>query len=230
MRRAILSVLPMVLLACSVSRDRSSPPASPTYEATSPHIAIAPAGSCISLWSECDGAAKPCCEGFCGLTGYGMAQCVPLAEVGELCMGDSECRVGTCRDGACASPSPPEQCLSVDVFCGTGTTGACCAGLYCTPYSYLRDSQTCQPLVAVGGGCEADHHCQTGRCPDGICRGDCLAMNAECFAGAECCSGFCTYSADSYAPGYCGIPLPAGSPCRYDGWCASRSCVDRVCQ
>lgn len=227
MRSSLVSFfLSTALLACSTSRDRGSPPG---YD-VSPYTATNPGASCLAQFSECNPTGTACCEGFCGLTGYGTAQCVPLAAIGELCMADAECREGICRDGACAHPTPPGECLDVGVFCGHGTSGACCPGLACAPYSYTRESETCVPLVELGGPCEIDSQCQTGRCPDGVCRGECLADNAECFADVECCTRFCTYSADSYAPGFCSAPLPAGSACRYDGWCASRQCVDGVCR
>jgi hypothetical protein len=226
MKRGLFALVACCVVACSQSRQREGEPPDGTPP---PPPASPPAGRCIALWERCEMGGDPCCEGFCGVTGYGLEECVPLAERGEFCVTDSECGSGICGEGACAEPRNVVACVALGGSCADDPS-SCCPGSRCAPYSYTIESQTCVVQALIGEECFADGDCESGHCIAGVCQGECLDTPSTCWESAECCTGFCTYSNDSYGPGFCSRPLPAGEACRYNGWCASRVCTDGTCQ
>jgi len=128
-----------------------------------------------------------------------------------------------------AAPDAP-ACLAAGVAC-RGTALRCCTG-YCDyqPYGYSAGSGRCVAFVGEGEYCEESRRCASGRCVDEICRAaTCAATDARCDSDGQCCAGFCTASAMSYAPGRCATAQPERAACDGARWCLSGRCVEGVC-
>lgn len=117
------------------------------------------------------------------------------------------------------------QCVALHDVCEPGTAG-CCDG-YCL-FGYV--SGTCIPKAADGEGCEEDSACASGRCGESICRtAECSAPEGACFSDTECCSGFCTWGAQVYAPGQCAPRQPSGGACADHNQCVTWNCQEGTC-
>jgi hypothetical protein len=128
-----------------------------------------------------------------------------------------------------AVPEGP-LCLTTGAMC-RGRALGCCTG-FCDyqPYGYSNGSGRCVRFVGEGEYCEESRRCASGRCVDEICRAtSCAATDARCWGDAQCCAGFCTASAMSYAGGRCALAQPAGASCDGARWCQSGRCVDGAC-
>ncbi len=106
----------------------------------------------------------------------------------------------------------------------------CCEGHFCTYAGTSYVPGECSHPQSDGAYCQEDAWCQSGHCVDSTCQPEaCLGVEGECWSDAECCDGtFCTY-AGAYVPGTCNAPLPNGSPCELDAWCAGGYCTDGLC-
>lgn len=127
------------------------------------------------------------------------------------------------------APETP-TCLTLGASC-RGSALPCCTG-YCDfqPYGYSNGSGRCVRPVGDGEYCEESRRCSSGRCVDEICRAStCAATDGRCWGDAQCCAGFCTASAMSYAGGRCAVAQPEGASCDGARWCLSGRCVDGAC-
>lgn len=169
-----------------------------------------------------------CCTGLCSHdmnNPYIPGSCISAQPDGSNCLADAWCTSGTCVDGVCGQ----KGCWDAGTECWSDS--GCCEG-FCT---YTGASGytpgVCQPLQDLDAFCLADSWCESGQCVDGSCQDSaCMALDANCFSGAECCSGMCTYDGQGYVQGVCTTPQPDGASCVADMWCESTSCVDGVCQ
>ena len=168
-----------------------------------------------------------CCTGLCTYdmnNPYIPGSCFSVQDNGMHCLDDTWCASGQCVDGTCGA----KGCQDGDQECWHDS--ACCDG-FCTYNGASGYTPgVCQKLLGLDAFCLSDTWCESGHCADGSCQNaSCMDLDAECYSGADCCSGLCTYDGQSYIQGVCTTPQPAGAACVADMWCESTSCVDGEC-
>ena len=105
----------------------------------------------------------------------------------------------------------------------------CCPGSYCQRGVYVVEYDSCVAQAADGEACSDALECTSGRCDAGMCRAaTCVDDGAECFAAANCCTGFCP-AEFSYGSSVCTTPLATGAHCYSNAWCASQACSTGRC-
>ena len=180
---------------------------------------LAPNGSC---WS-----AGECCDGlFCTYAGtdYVPGECSHPQANGAWCLDDGWCQGGHCVDSACQA----QACAAAEAECWSHAE--CCPGTFCS-YAGAYIAGSCHPPQPDGTPCQEDTWCQSGHCVDGVCaQPNCAVQGVECWSGAECCTGVCSWSTQNvYVPGTCIAPQPDGAACEDPAWCQSGQCSDGVC-
>lgn len=185
------------------------------------------AEGCTVIGEDCNGAGD-CCSGFCAgsLMSYAEPACAWKLAVGEPCAEDNNCDSDICRDGECAADCQAESE-------GCWWDNDCCSGNFC---EYVEGaggvySSVCTAQRGVGAECDWDHACVSGLCRSGVCQDEgCIGPDVQCYSNAECCTGACSWSPNSYAEGRCFSPMAAGAVCDADAWCTSGKCRDGFCQ
>ncbi|MBN2496155.1 MAG: hypothetical protein JXR96_16300 [Deltaproteobacteria bacterium] len=143
----------------------------PAGEDPTGDCAAEPVASC-GLSGLCDGG------GGCGLYAAGTvcdpATCIDgVLRPADLCDG-----AGACIDGGGPLDCAPYACES-DSACRIDCEqdGHCLAGSFCD------GDGLCQPVLALGAGCERGGQCASGRCVDGRC------CESDCDGPCERCDG-----------------------------------------
>jgi hypothetical protein len=145
-------------------------------------------------------------------------QCVTSRELAN----DETCSQNTeCASRVCCGPLGRKVCKQA---CGAGgspcqAASECASGNCCAtpPFAHICSSSACMPLD-VGDVCTLPTDCASGSCTNGVCAA------LKCQADSQCPGGFC-------ASGSCEAEGRAdGATCDTNRWCASGSCISKVCQ
>jgi hypothetical protein len=184
------------------------------------------------------GAGLSCSNGVClGCTTN--AQCAAASCNGTVLIKAQTCTAPDCVDHG-TQDCAPYLCDAAGNQCKTtcaNSDAECIAGDYCT-----GPSGQCLIKASMGGGCGANHQCQSGFCVDGVCCG------TACTGGCQACTaakkgsgvdGACGAVAAGTDPdGECPDQGPAS--CGTDGSCdgagacrkyaSGTVCVGQTCQ
>jgi hypothetical protein len=150
------------------------------------------------------------------------------APAGGTCTAEADCQMPdlgsvTCTKGVCLQRVPGQEgdaCLRDLDGDNLPATSAICQpkdGLFCD-----SDTKLCAKRRPVGGACDREGACESGRCAAGKCVAR-VADGAACTADAECLQGsWCT-------GGACAAQLPNGTACTLSASCVGGACVNGKC-